>query len=154
MNLLRPGTIDALEAIITADIAGRVVFWSRGAGRIFGYTQAEIVGQPLTVLMPENYRLAHEAGIARVQRERVSRLEGQTLRLEGLRKNGQTFPMELTLATWFSSDQSYVTGIVRDLTESDVAQRLYQEIFVDVTRILTASRDFKDAAGPLLQTLS
>lgn len=151
---LRPGRASAAEAIITADIGGRIVFWSRGAERVFGYTQSEAVGQPLTVLMPEKYRQAHEAGMERVRRERASRLQGKTLRLEGLRKDNEVFPLELTLATWISSEQIYFTGIVRDLTETQEALQLYQDIYFDVTTILAESRTFDDATSELLRVLS
>ena len=79
-----------------------MISWNRGAERIFGYTEAEVLGKPLSMLMPERFRPMHDAGIKRVVDGGVaaSRLIGKTVEVVGLRKDGREFPLELSLATW------------------------------------------------------
>ena len=106
----------AYDAIITADNAGRIVGWNRGAERIFGYSEPEVSGQCMTMLMPERYRSRHLAGMARVQGGGEAHVIGQVVELTGLRKDQSEFPLELSLARWESTEGPFVTGIIRDIT--------------------------------------
>jgi PAS domain S-box-containing protein len=90
----------AIDAIISADGRGNIVSWNRGAQTIFGYTEEEVLGEPLTLLMPERYREAHQSGLERMQSTGESRVIGKTVELHGLRKDGSEFPLALSLATW------------------------------------------------------
>jgi PAS domain S-box-containing protein len=107
----------ANDAIIIADGAGKIVDWNRGAGKIFGYTEAEVVGEPLTLLLPPRYRDAHRDGMLRLQAGGEPHVVGQTVELAGLRKDGSEFPLELSLAEWTSVSDRFYTGIIRDITE-------------------------------------
>jgi diguanylate cyclase (GGDEF)-like protein/PAS domain S-box-containing protein len=109
----------ATDAIIAADQSGCMVSWNRGAERIFGYTAPEVIGKPLSMLMPERFRPMHEAGIQRVVDGGVaaSRLIGSTVEVMGLRKDGREFPLELSLATWDSPNGRFFSGIIRDISE-------------------------------------
>lgn len=113
----RSVTESANDAIISADADGHILSWNQGAQRMFGYAAVEIVGKSLSRLMPERYRAAHEQGIARVAHSGHSRIAGQTLELEGLRKNGETFPIEISIATWKASGEVLASGIIRDITD-------------------------------------
>lgn len=110
------------DAIITADAAGHITDWSEGAARMFGYTPAEIMGQSLTQLMPESYGEAHRSGLARYNATGMARVIGQALELEGLRKNGEVFPIELVLSTWEDQGATYFSAVVRDTTERKRAE--------------------------------
>jgi PAS domain S-box-containing protein len=107
------------DAIVAADAKGRVISWNPAAERIFGYSEEEILGQPLTRLMPEHLRTAHEAGLARVARTGESRIIGQTVKVTGLHKDGREFPIELSLATWVTNGLRFFSGIIRDVTERE-----------------------------------
>lgn len=107
----------ANDAIINADSASKVVEWNPGAERLFGYTKAEIIGQPLTVLMPERFRNLHSAGLARVVAGGVPHVIGKTIELAGLRKDGSEFPLEFSLAQWQTTEGQFFTAIIRDITE-------------------------------------
>ncbi|MGE0277286.1 MAG: PAS domain S-box protein [Nitrospiraceae bacterium] len=107
----------ATDAIVLADEDGLIVSWNQAARRLFGYTEAEVRGKPLTIIMPERYRAHHERGFQRVRTTGQSRLIGNLIAVEGLRKNGTEFPLELSLATWKSGGQSFYSGIIRDITE-------------------------------------
>ena len=114
----------ATDAIVAADQAGDMVSWNRGAERIFGYTEPEVVGKPLSMLMPERFRAMHDAGIQRVVEGGVaaSRLIGSTVEVVGLRKDGREFPLELSLATWDTPSGRFFSGIIRDISERKKAE--------------------------------
>ena len=101
-----------------------MISWNRGAERIFGYTEAEVVGKPLSMLMPERFRPMHDAGIKRVVDGGVaaSKLIGETVEVVGLRKDGREFPLELSLATWDTPNGRFFSGIIRDITERKKAE--------------------------------
>lgn len=107
----------ATDAIIVADSDGRIIMWNPAAQKIFQYGAREVLGKPLTVLMPERYRAAHESAMARVDATGESPLSGQTLELEGRRKDGSEFPLEVSLGTWMDGERRLFSGIVRDVTE-------------------------------------
>lgn len=104
------------DAIVLADHRGHIVTWNRGAHRLFLYTEAEAMGQPLTLLMPIRYRVAHQRGLERFRFTGISRIAGTTVAMHGLRKDGSEFPLELSLAAWKTRTGIAYGGIMRDLT--------------------------------------
>ena len=124
----RAVTESANDAIVTVDSAVNIVGWNPGAERIFGYTEAEINGQPLTLLIPHGYREGHLAGLRRVQSGGEARVIGKIVELEGRRKDTSEFPLELSLAKWESPKGWFVTGTMRDITERKRASEDYQMV--------------------------
>lgn len=118
----------AHDAIITADAEGKIIGWNRGAQTIFGYSEAEILQQPLTILMPEHYRARHLAGMARIDAGSPTTIIGQTVQMTGRRKDASEFPIDISLAKWESAQGWFVTGIVRDITERQRAQDEIQRL--------------------------
>jgi PAS domain S-box-containing protein len=107
----------AFDAIISADFSGNIFSWNQGAQRIFGYAQDEVLGKPLTILMPEHYRERLRQKLQRVMSSGHSEIAGKSVELQGLRKDGTEFPLELSLATWESENTKFFCGIIRDITE-------------------------------------
>lgn len=107
----------AADAIVTADSQGVIVTWNSSAERMFGYSAEQIIGQSLTELVPERFREAHRAGIARVVETGETRIIGTTVEVFGLHREGNEFPIELSLATWIEQDARYFGGIIRDISE-------------------------------------
>jgi PAS domain S-box-containing protein len=97
----------ATEAIVSADDAGTIVGWNRGATAIFGYTAAEIIGQPLTRLLPARYQAEHLAGMQRLQAGGERHIIGQTVELVGRRQDGREFFLELSLAEWVVKTRTF-----------------------------------------------
>ncbi|MGH7606290.1 MAG: sensor histidine kinase, partial [Gemmatimonadales bacterium] len=114
---LRSVTETANDAIIAADAEGRIRYWNPAAARIFGYTTAEVLDQPLTMLMPARHQEAHTRGIRRYIDTREPRVVGRTAELEGRRKDGSEFPLELSLAAAPLDGGLQFTGVIRDITE-------------------------------------
>ncbi len=122
----------ANDAIITADRHGNIVYFNRAAEGIFGYTLNEAADQPLTVLMPERFRLAHKEGLQRFIGTGEAQVIGKTVELAGRRKDGVEFPMELSLATWKIGDETYFTGLVRDITRRRQAEGHIRQLNEDM----------------------
>lgn len=110
-------TESANDAIISADEHGDILSWNTAAERFFGYTSEEVVGKPLSIIVPDEFKQLHDQGIARVSSGGEQRVIGKTVELAGLHKNGHVFPIELSLSTWLISDKRYYCGIVRDITQ-------------------------------------
>ncbi len=107
----------ATDAIVTADERGDVVTWNPAAARLFGYSTDDIVGRELAVLVPERFRAAHRAGLARVVETGQTRIIGKTVEVFGLHQDGTEFPIELSLATWIDGGSRFFAGIIRDVSE-------------------------------------
>ncbi len=122
----------ANDAIISADSSGNIVSWNRGAQTIFGYTEREVLGKPLTVLMPERYRDAHQKGVERMSLTGQSRIIGKTIELYGVRKDGSEFPFELSLATFKTGEGTFFSGILRDITERKRAEEEIRGLNVEL----------------------
>jgi PAS domain S-box-containing protein len=113
----------AAAGIVMADADSIIVFANRAATAMFGYADGALVAQPLTALMPESYRPRHTAGVERFLTTGQSRVFGQAVTLEGLRRDGTVFPLDLSISTWEVRGERYFTGIIRDVTERVAAQR-------------------------------
>ncbi len=132
-------TESANDAIITgagAGVgAGNIVGWNAAAERLFGYTETEINGQSLTVLMPERFRNLHREGLARVVAGGVPHIIGKTVELAGLRKDGSEFPLELSMSQWQAADGQFFTAIIRDITKRKQAEEALRENQAEKDRV-------------------
>jgi len=107
----------APDAIITMSQDGMVRSFNGGAERIFGYGADEIVGQPLRALMPERFRAPHERGFRRYRDGGEAHVVGKgPVELAGLRKNGEEFPLELSLGELRTGEERVFVGVIRDIS--------------------------------------
>jgi len=113
----------AQDAIVLANQQGRIVSWNPAAESMFGYTAEEIFGQSLTLIMPARYREAHLKGLARFQATGKAHVLGATVSLHGLRKNGQEFPIELSLNSWRNGSDSSFSGFIRDVSGREAGEK-------------------------------
>ncbi len=107
----------ANEGIVTIDSRAQIVSWNRGATAIFHYTEAESIGASVALLMPERYRQACLAGIGALLAGGETQIIGTPQEFNGLRKDGQEVPLELSISTWVAGEQPFFTGIIRDISE-------------------------------------
>ena len=112
-----------IDAIVSSDTDGKIVYWNRGAEHMFGYREKEVLGNSLTMLMPERFRAAHRRGIEARRLKKTSSLVGRVVELYGLKKDGSEFPMELSLCSWEANEDPYYTGIIRDTSEREKARK-------------------------------
>jgi PAS domain S-box-containing protein len=107
----------ANDAIVSADVTGKIYYFNKSAQETFGYLPHEVLGKPLTILMPEKYQEEHKLGFSRFLETGESKVLGKTIELSGKRKNGEEFPIELSLAKWETNDEIHFTAMIRDITE-------------------------------------
>ncbi|MBE0612830.1 MAG: PAS domain S-box protein [Burkholderiales bacterium] len=112
----------AKAAIVTCDAAGNIVSWNPAAERMFGYTESEVVGMAIAVLIPRRFQAGHEAGMQRMRSGGEKRVVGKTIELAGRRKDGSEFPLELSLSEWTAGANRFYTGYIRDISEHKTAE--------------------------------
>ena len=118
----------AIDAIISGDAEGKIRSWNSAATALFDFTEAEVIGQPIEIIIPERFRKQHQEGIHRVSSGGPSHVIGKTVELAAIRKDGSEFPVELSLATWFLDDNRYYTGIIRDISERKQAEQKFRSV--------------------------
>ncbi|HEX2010015.1 MAG TPA: ATP-binding protein [Roseateles sp.] len=113
----------ALSAIITTDEQGRVVEWNPAASAMFGHERAQALGRPVSALIiPEQLRAAHQAGLARAQGTGGLVRAGQRLELLGLRADASEFPIEMVLARTDVDGSHHYTAFINDISAQRQAQ--------------------------------
>ena len=110
------------EGIVAADSSGKIVMVNQAVQDIWGHRAEELIGESLQMLIPEKYRQAHSAGWERYQQTGVSRVLGKRLELEGVRKDGSIFPLEIQITETNIGERVLFTAAVRDITESKNAE--------------------------------
>lgn len=110
----------APDAVIYADAQGAIAFWNKGAERIFGFSEAEAMGQSLDIIVPENLRQRHWEGFAETVRTGKTRYgAGDVLAVPALRKDGSRISIEFTILP-FADRTGHILGmaaILRDVTK-------------------------------------
>ena len=86
------------DAIVAADLQGRIVLWNPAAERIFGFSRAEALGQSLDLIIPERFRQRHWEGYDKVMRSGETRYGTEVLRVPALRKDGRPLSIAFTVA--------------------------------------------------------
>src|SRR5215218_9610105 len=117
----------AFDAIVTITPEGIIRWFNRGAERTFGHGAEEIIGQPVTLLMPERYRELCVAGLHRYLRTGDAHVVGGTIELVGLRKDGSEFPIEMSLGESHEDGERLFTGVMRDVTERKEGEKAIKE---------------------------
>ena len=112
----------ANDAIIIADGSGGVLSWNKGAKRMFGFEDDEIRGQPLSLLIAESYRSIYDTGMKRFSETGKADGIGRAAELFGLRKDGTEFPFEMELSTWKTTSGTFLSGVIRDISERKMAE--------------------------------
>ena len=123
----------ATDGIITVDPEGTISYANPAIEKIFGYSAIELTNQYISILMPDDFRLPHQGSIHRFLENHEPKTIGNTVQLQGKRKNGEVFPLELSLSAIEISDALNFTGIIRDITErvkmEEKNQRLLKQQF-------------------------
>jgi two-component system, LuxR family, sensor kinase FixL len=115
------------DAMVVIDDKGTILSFSHAAERLFGYTEADVAGRNVKLLMPSPDRERHDGYLARYIETKVPRIIGIGRIVTGLRADGSTFPMALSVGEAKSDDQLLFTGFIQDLTERrDFEARLEQ----------------------------
>jgi two-component system, LuxR family, sensor kinase FixL len=116
------------DAMIIIDPQGIIQSFSLTAERLFGYPAAEAIGRNVSMLMPPPYREQHDSYLTRYRATGERRIIGIGRVVVGRRRDGTTFPMELTVGEAGSAPRQMFIGFVRDLTERLQTQQRLQEL--------------------------
>ena len=159
------------DAMVVIDEKGVMLSFSHAAERLFGYTEGEVAGKNVSLLMPSPDRERHDSYLERYLATGVPRIIGIGRIVTGLRADGSTFPMALSVGEAHAVDQRLFTGFIQDLTERrDFEARLeqLQSELIHVSRLsamgtmaltlahelnqpLTAIASFGEAAAAVLE---
>jgi len=112
-----------IDGIITIDERGMVESFNPAAEKTFGYSAGDVVGSNVNMLMPQPYRGAHDGYISSYLRTHQPKIIGIGREVEGLRRDGSIFPMELAVSEFTLAGRRYFTGIIRDITERKQMER-------------------------------
>jgi two-component system sensor kinase FixL len=145
------------DAMIVIDEHGLIQSYSSAAERQFGWTAAEAVGRNVSMLMPEPYRSGHDNYLGRYMSTGERRIIGIGRVVVGERKDGSTFPMELSVGEMRTGERRFFTGFARDLTERQAAERRLQDLqgqLVHVSRLTALGEMASAMAHELNQPLT
>jgi PAS domain S-box-containing protein len=142
----------AADAIVSVDETQRILVFNAGAEKIFGWSAAEILGQPLDLLIPERFRARH-----RVQMETFARgpvvarkMGERQADVWGLRKSGEEFPAEASISKLEISGRMFLTAAMRDITERwrwEAEQQFLAEVTTRLSESLDVKRNLGTVAG-------
>ena len=158
------------DAMVVIDERGHIISFSAAAEKTFGHSADEVVGRNVRMLMPSPDSERHDSYLDNYLRTGERKIIGIGRVVTGLRKEGSTFPMELTVGETTSEGQRIFTGFVRDLTEKHFSEARIQELQAELIHVdrlsamgtmastlahelnqpLTAITNYAEAAGPLV----
>jgi PAS domain S-box-containing protein len=150
----------APDAIISVNSHQRIVLFNQGAERVFGYTQAEVIGRPLDLLLPLRFGDGHREHIEDFARSPdVARTIGQRREVSGRRKDGDEFPAEANISKLELGSELVFTVILRDISERKRADEERQthlwflESMDQVNRAIQGTNDLEQLMSDVLDTL-
>lgn len=121
----------AVDAILTIDDKGIIESFNPAAERIFGYEAHEVIGQNVKKLMPEPYQHEHDQYLSNYRATRQKKIIGIGREVKGQRKDGTTFPIELSVSELEINGERLFTGIIRDITKRKKLEQIKDE-FVSI----------------------
>ena len=140
------------DAVVVVNEIGRVAFVNRQAEVMFGYEASELVGMPMETLMPDRFRPGHGRQRERYMNQPHTRPMGQGLELYGQRKNGEEFPVEISLSPLRTEMGMFGLSAIRDISERRRVERALEEKNVELERANRAKDRFLATMSHELRT--
>ena len=130
------------DAIMVCDAKGAITLWNQAAERIFGFTEAEALGQSLDLIIPQRQRQRHWDGYHKTMETAVTKYGADVLRVPALHKDGHTLSIAFTVSMVFSADKkvSGIVAIVRDETARFAEERELRKRLVEMEAKTTGSK--------------
>ncbi len=136
---------NAADGIITIDATGEIISANAAAERIFGYTQVELLGSNVNILMRDADAKMHDLRIANYMQTGEGKIIGVGREVTARRKSGESFPVELSIGHIEHDEGTFFTGIIRDVSERKKAEERLKEI-QDKERMLSLVASLTDNA--------
>jgi PAS domain S-box-containing protein len=147
----------ASDAVVSIDESGTIILANPATKRIFGYNHEELIGKPLTVLMPGAMGKLHEAGFKRYLETGARHLNWQGTEMTARRANGEEFPAEVSFGEMALDQRRIFTGFIRDISEkkrSEEELRNTQAELARMMRVMTIGQLTASIAHEVSQPLS
>jgi len=113
----------AADAIITVDTPGRIIFWNKGAEDIFGYSAEQALQERIDLIIPKRFLSRTSDRLEQLFSKTATGSGGRPVEMMGRRQGGLEFPVELSFSTWVSREGSFLTAIIRDISERKETER-------------------------------
>ena len=110
-------TNSTLDAIVSINETSTIIFWNKAAERIFGYSKYEAIGKPFWIILPAEYHTKFSRAMEVYNTSGKSLPRDAIMQYDGLKKDGSTFSIEMSLSGWKEKGKSFFTAIIRDITE-------------------------------------
>ncbi len=143
----------AVDGVILIDAQGQVLMFNPACEKLFGYRKDEVIGQNVKMLMPEPYHAGHDSYLANYRRTGERKIIGIGREVEGRRKDGSTFPMDLSVGEAKEDGASVFVGIIHDLTEKKRSELTMREVATRMRVVVDTAVDgviLIDAKGLVL----
>ena len=137
--LLRSIIETSPDGLITIDQAGVIQSFNPAAQRMFGYGAAEVIGRKVSCLIPLPYRAEHDSYIARFLRTGERRIIGIGREVPGLRKDGTTFPLQLTVGEVRVGSRRIFAGFVHDISARQRAEERLRDLQAELVHVARLS---------------
>ncbi len=137
----------APDAMIIVDNEGKIAIANGQAEAMFGYQRAELMGRPIEMLLPERLREGHVPSRSAFQADPAVRPMGNGQKLLALRKDGEEFPVEISLSPAKTAHGLFVSSVIRDVTERKAMEQQILEAKQEAERANKANSAFLAAAS-------
>jgi len=118
----------AAEGIVSIDTGGKLLSFNRAAQKIFGYSEEEVIGKNVSLLMPAPHRDNHDEYLSRYLQTSQPHVIGKTREVQGRRKDGTPFPLELSVTEVKYGDAHFFTAMLRDVSEQKLALKRIEQL--------------------------
>lgn len=117
-----------VDGAIIIDASGTIILFNKACTRIFGYKPDEVIGKNVKILMPQPYQAEHDGYLNAYAKTGIKKIIGIGREVKGLKKNGEHFPLDLSIGETLTNDEVLFIGIIRDLTQRHAQKRKYDAL--------------------------